>query len=178
MHLVDFSLMSQQASGVGEAGVKLASRLAAFVGPLVSIHVPVPFADPLKYREFAAIVDVIAEHLSIFVARRRSGASECPCDAVGMVICCGRIDRVGHDVRSLRLWRRNAQSPVAIAKRRHWIGMLHAHIDRWYDELEMSCGMRVGTIYANSMARGICLLVQVYEYKLGMGVWRLQGCAP
>lgn len=76
MHPVHLALVAKQSSGVGEAQVEFTPGLATLVGSLVSVHVLVPLAHPLEGLALALAVDVVAEHLVAFVARRRPVAAD------------------------------------------------------------------------------------------------------
>ncbi|RJE17113.1 hypothetical protein PHISCL_10550, partial [Aspergillus sclerotialis] len=83
VHLVHFPLVPQEPARVGESGVEFAAGLTALVWSLVSVHVLVPFTDALERLVPATTVDVVAEHLALFVARRGSGAPKRPLDLDG-----------------------------------------------------------------------------------------------
>lgn len=68
--LVHFALVTEKSSRIGEALKLLAARLRALVGPLVFIHMLVPFAPSAEDRRIFSAFGVIAVYLILFVPRR------------------------------------------------------------------------------------------------------------
>jgi hypothetical protein len=72
--LVHFALVTEKSSRIGEALKLLAARLGALVGPLVFIHMLIPFAPSAEGRRMLSALFVIAVYLVIFVSRRLLGS--------------------------------------------------------------------------------------------------------